>query len=171
MTRAVTGRSLSIARAALIAAVLALNGCGAAPQPANSQANAAAATTVVTITSANGPHRFTVELARSADAQERGLMFRTELAPDAGMLFAPYPPEGGPPRVATFWMKNTPIPLDIVFIRADGSIARIATNTVPFSEDRVSSDEPVAAVLELAGGRADALGIAEGDKASWTMPR
>lgn len=128
---------------------------------------APAKTVQVTITSANGPHVFTVETARTAAEQERGLMYRTDLADDGGMLFAPYPPEGGPPREANFWMKNTPSPLDIIFIRADHSIARIAENAVPFDQTPIPSGEPVAAVLELKGGRASALGIAEGDKVRW----
>ncbi|PNB52893.1 hypothetical protein C1X73_32400, partial [Pseudomonas sp. FW305-130] len=70
----------------------------------------------VTITSANGRHAFLVETARTKDQQERGLMFRTDIPQNGGMLFAPYPPEGGPPREANFWMKNTPSPLDIIFI-------------------------------------------------------
>ena len=94
-------------------------------------------------------------------------MFRTDLRPNGGMLFAPYPPDGGPPREASFWMRNTPSPLDIVFIRADGTIARIAENTVPFSEAPVPSGEPVAAVLEIPGGRTAELGIAEGDRVNW----
>ncbi|MDM3766480.1 DUF192 domain-containing protein, partial [Proteus mirabilis] len=82
----------------------------------------------VTVTSANGTHRFVVERAVTAQQQERGLMFRTDLTPDGGMLFWPYPAGGGAPKEASFWMKNTPTPLDIVFIRADGTIATIAEN-------------------------------------------
>jgi uncharacterized membrane protein (UPF0127 family) len=122
----------------------------------------------VTIASANGAHVFQVERATTAAEQARGLMYRTDLKPDGGMLFAPYPAEGGGPREANFWMKNTPTPLDILFIRADGTIATIAENTVPFSETPVPSREPVAAVLELVGGRAADLGIAEGDRVTWT---
>ena len=121
----------------------------------------------ITIASANGTHNFTVERAVTPAEQERGLMYRTDLKPDGGMLFWPYPPEGGGPRQASFWMKNTPTPLDILFIRADGTIATIVENTVPFSETPVLSREPVAAVLELVGGRAADLGIAEGDKVTW----
>jgi uncharacterized membrane protein (UPF0127 family) len=121
----------------------------------------------VTIASATGKHVFTVEVAATTARQAQGLMFRTDLKPDGGMLFAPYPPDGGGPREANFWMKDTPTPLDILFIRADGTIATIAENTVPFSETPVPSREPVAAVLELIGGRSAELGIAEGDKASW----
>ena len=83
------------------------------------------------------------------------------------MLFWPYPPDGSGPRPADFWMKNTPTPLDIAFIRADGTIARLAENTVPFSDTHIPSGEPVAAVLEIVGGRAAELGIAEGDRVSW----
>jgi len=89
-------------------------------------------------------------------------MFRATLAPDAGMIFPM-----SPPRYASFWMKNTVIPLDMIFIRADGRIARIAAETTPFSLLPVDSGEPVAAVLELAGGRAAQLGLAEGDKVVW----
>jgi uncharacterized protein len=121
----------------------------------------------VTITSSNGQHRFDVEVARTDTEQERGLMYRTNIPADSGMLFAPYPAEGGGPKEASFWMQHTPSPLDIIFIRADGTIARIAENTVPFSEDRIMSGEPVSAVLEINGGRAVDLGIAVGDKVSW----
>ncbi len=116
----------------------------------------------LTIRSATGRHRFTVEIARSPQEQATGLMQRESLTPDRGMLF-PY----DPPQPASFWMKNTLIPLDIIFIRADGRIARIAANTVPLSLEPVPSLEPVAAVLEIAGGRAAELGIAPGDRVSW----
>lgn len=146
-------------------AMLGAAGCGDA---GGSNVQVEAAETVpVTIRSANGAHVFTVEVADTAAEQERGLMYRTDLPPDGGMLFAPYPPDGGPPREASFWMRNTPSPLDIIFIRADGAIARIAENTTPFSDAPVPSGEPVAAVLEIPGGRAAELGIAEGDWVSW----
>lgn len=107
-------------------------------------------------------HRFEVEVARTGGQQERGLMYRTRIAPDGGMIFPM-----DPPRDAAFWMKNTLVPLDMLFIRADGTIARIAAMTVPRSLDVVPAGEPVAAVLELAGGRAAALGIAAGDRVRW----
>jgi uncharacterized membrane protein (UPF0127 family) len=107
-------------------------------------------------------HDFTVEVARTVEEQARGLMFRESLAPNAGMVF-PFPQ----PRPASFWMKNTLIPLDMIFVRADGTIARIAVNTVPHSLDPVAVEEPVAAVLELAGGRTVELGISEGDRVGW----
>ena len=116
---------------------------------------------LLTISSASGVHRFTVEIARSPEQQQHGMMFRTSMAPDRGMLF----PYEGPLEVG-FWMKNTLIPLDIIFIRADGAIARIST-AVPRSEELVPSGEPVVAVLEIAGGRAAELGIGEGDRVEW----
>lgn len=155
--------------AALALGLVVLGGCKGHSDGAAASGQAAPAKTLsVTIASANGRHDFRVEVARTAAEQEQGLMYRTDLADDGGMLFAPYPPEGGPPREATFWMKNTPSPLDIIFIRADHSIARIAENAVPFDQTPIPSGEPVAAVLELKGGRTSALGIAEGDKVSWT---
>ena len=121
----------------------------------------------LTIAGPKGSHEFRVEVAATADAQERGLMFRTDIPKDGGMLFAPYPPDGGPPKPAILWMKNTPSPLDILFIRPDHTIARIAENTVPFSETPIPSGEAVAAVLALNGGRANELGIDEGGKVTW----
>ena len=88
-------------------------------------------------------------------------MFRKSLAPDRGMIF-PYTP----PQHVAFWMKNTLIPLDMVFIREDGTIARIAT-AKPLDQTPVPSGEPVVAVLEIAGGRAAQLGIKAGDVARW----
>ena len=107
-------------------------------------------------------HRFTVEMARTSDEQAYGLMNRTKLGPNEGMLF-PFPA----PRPASFWMKNTLIPLDMIFVRADGTIARIAANTVPHSLESVGVGEPVAAVLEIPGGRAAELGIDESARVSW----
>ncbi|WP_404333813.1 DUF192 domain-containing protein [Sphingomonas sp. MMS12-HWE2-04] len=155
--------------AALAAAILLASGVSSADAPIRSQGmQAAAARTKVTVATRQGPRSFTVELARTGDEQERGLMFRTEIPADGGMLFTPYPGEGGGPREASFWMKNTPSPLDILFIRPDGTIAAIAANAAPFSEDAHKSGEPVSAVLEINGGKAAELGIAPGDKVSWS---
>jgi len=114
------------------------------------------------IRSGSKVHRFVVEIARSPQEQETGLMNRPSLAPDRGMIF-PY----DPPQPVAFWMKNTLIPLDMIFIRADGSIAQIAANTVPLSLEPVPSAEPIAAVLEIAGGRSAELGIHAGDRVDW----
>jgi uncharacterized membrane protein (UPF0127 family) len=113
------------------------------------------------IRSANGVHRFTVEVAATPAQQERGMMFRRSDAPNHGMIF-PF----NPPRDASFWMENTLIPLDIMFIRSDGTIARI-TQAKALDETPLPSGEPVALVLEIRGGRAAELGIKEGDVASW----
>lgn len=130
---------------------------------ANSAGDAAEAQlTRVTIDMAGKQHRFNVEVARTAEEQTKGLMFRTSLPPDGGMLF-PFPK----PKFASFWMKNTFIPLDILFIRADGSVDRIAENTIPESLEPVVSGGEVAAVLELAGGTAARLGIDESARISW----
>lgn len=89
-------------------------------------------------------------------------MYRDSLPDDGGMLF-PFPFA----RPASFWMLNTYIPLDMLFIREDGTIARIAANTVPRSQESMTSGEPVIAVLELNGGKTGELGISEGDRVSW----
>jgi uncharacterized membrane protein (UPF0127 family) len=115
----------------------------------------------LTITSASGVHHFTVDIAATPQQQETGLMFVKHLAPDRGMIF-PY----DPPQPVAFWMHNTLIPLDMVFIRADGTIARIATAKA-LDDTPVPSGEPIAAVLEIAGGRAAQLGIVPGDKVEW----
>jgi hypothetical protein len=120
----------------------------------------------LTIISSGRNHRFTVEVARTAEEQATGLMNRQQLAPDRGMIF-PFEKE----RVASFWMRNTLIPLDMIFIRADGSITNIEANTVPLSEEPVLSHEPVVAVLEIPGGRSAELGIKAGDKVQWSAPK
>jgi hypothetical protein len=115
----------------------------------------------LTIHSATGEHKFTVQVAATPQQQEHGLMFVRSLAPNEGMIF-PY----DPPQPVSFWMRNTLIPLDMVFIRADGTIARIAT-AKPLDETSIPGGEPVAAVLEIGGGRAEELGIRAGDKVDW----
>ena len=122
---------------------------------AQSQANAGA---VVTVVSANGKHRFNVELAETPVQQEQGLMFRRAMAEDAGMLFI-FPATA--PQ--TFWMRNTLIPLDMLFITADGRIADIHERAVPMSDATITSKVPVLAVLELNGGTVSRLGIKLGD--------
>jgi uncharacterized membrane protein (UPF0127 family) len=107
-------------------------------------------------------HEFRVEAARSREEQARGLMFRTEIGPEEGMIFPM-----DPPRDASFWMKNTVIPLDIIFIGTDRRILNIAANTVPYSEAPVRSAGVVSAVLELRGGRSAELGIGPGDRVEW----
>ena len=107
-------------------------------------------------------HSFIVEVAETSQQQSKGLMFRTELPDDKGMLF-PFVEV----RMASFWMKNTVIPLDIIFIRSGGVIENIAENTVPYSTIPVESTAPVTAVLELRGGVTAEMGIVAGDKVEW----
>ena len=111
------------------------------------------------IATKNGVQIFGVEMAVTPDEQARGLMFRRELPEKQGMLF-----DFQREQPTSFWMKNTYIPLDMIFIRADGRILRIAENTVPLSEALVPSGGPVRAVLEVIGGTAKKLGIAPGDR-------
>ena len=116
----------------------------------------------LTIRSGGRTHRFTVEVAATIEQQATGMMFRESIGANEGMLF-PY----ASPRLLSFYMRNTLIPLDLVFIRADGTIARIAADAVPLSEALIPSGEPIVAVLEVAGGRMAALGVAEGDRVGW----
>jgi uncharacterized protein len=135
-------------------------GCEAGAEQSTSPAGLKQVT--LCITSKTKTHSFTVEVAGGLISQAKGLMFRTELADTAGMIF-PF----GQPKRASFWMKNTVIPLDIIFVRPNGTIESIAENTVPYSTDPVESGEPVGAVLELRGGLTAELGIAAGDRVAW----
>lgn len=154
---------MRIRTAVSLALLLALTpGCkGMAGQVTDQQSGLEKIPLSVTTTKGN-ILKFTVEVASTPEAQQRGLMFRESLPQFGGMLF-PLNPQ----RTASFWMKNTPLSLDIIFIRKDGTIARIAAETVPYSLEQVESGEPVGAVLEIAGGRAAQLGIQENDKVSW----
>lgn len=111
------------------------------------------------VETASSQFRFEVEIADDPAERSQGLMFRETLADNAGMLFL-YPE----PQEVEFWMKNTPLSLDIVFVRADGSIARIAERTTPFSTDMIPSGEEVRAVLEVKGGLMRQLGVGVGDR-------
>jgi uncharacterized protein len=114
---------------------------------------------MLTITSKTGVHEFMVETARTEAEQARGLMFRRELPEGQGMLFV-FARE----RETAFWMQNTYVPLDMIFIRADGRIRRIAANTRPLSARLVPSRGVVRAVLEVVAGTAARLGLAPGDR-------
>ncbi len=100
-----------------------------------------------------------VEVANEPREKQVGLMFRTHLPDEKGMLF-PYKS----PQEVTMWMRNTYIPLDMVFIRADGVVHRIEKRAEPMSERIIASEGPVTAVLELAGGAADRFGLKAGDR-------
>ena len=159
------------ARATLYAVLAALAACSPMSADAGQKAAATAparhpasglAVVPLTIASANARHAFRVEIARSGEEQAKGLMFRTAMGANEGMIF---PME--PARQASFWMKNTVISLDLVFIGPDKRIESIAANAVPYSLSPLSSKGSVSAVLELNGGRAAQLGLAPGDRVAW----
>ena len=156
-----TGRAKLLAMAIMLAMPIACS-----TGPLGTSAAQAAELLPLTIKTAKGVRKFRVEIARTSEEQARGLMFRESLPVDGGMIFPLIPP-----RYASFWMKNTLIPLDMIFIRSDGTIERIEPETVPQTLEPVSSGEPVAAVLEIDGGMAAKLGITEGDKVSWSDPK
>jgi len=113
----------------------------------------------VTVRMSDGTeHIFQSEMALTAEQQAQGMMFRTQMAPNEGMLFV-----FGEVRRASFWMRNTLIPLDIIFVRANGRIANIVAKATPETDTSRRSTGRVAAVLEIPGGRAAELGIKAGD--------
>jgi hypothetical protein len=116
-------------------------------------------TASLTIVTASGRHRFTVEVATTPAQMEQGLMFRRHLAPDAGMIF-----DFGAPTTPTFWMKNTLIPLDMLFVDARGRIVNIRERAVPGSLEPISAAAMARAVIELNGGTAARLRIKPGDR-------
>ncbi|MGE5538811.1 MAG: DUF192 domain-containing protein [Gemmatimonas sp.] len=135
--------------AALLLLVSAAAACSQSADPARLE-----------IVTRSGEHRaFTVEVASRPDERERGLMYRQSLAADAGMLF-----DFGIDQPVSMWMKNTFIPLDMLFITADGTVTKIAADTVPQSLATIPSERPVRAVLEIKGGEAARQGIAPGDR-------
>ena len=113
----------------------------------------------LTIVSASGPHKFKVEIAATPGQMQQGLMFRSSLAADAGMLF-----DYGHPMPAMMWMKNTLIPLDMLFVDSQGRIVNIRERAVPGSLDTIAAAAPVRATIELNGGTAARLGIKPGDR-------
>jgi uncharacterized membrane protein (UPF0127 family) len=124
----------------------------------------AAESQTLEIVSKSGVHVFAVELAVTDAERERGLMFRKQLPEGQGMLF-----DFKREQEVSMWMENTYVPLDMIFIRKDGRILRIAENTEPLSRAIISSGGPVLAVLEVLGGTAKKLGIAAGDRVGAPM--
>jgi uncharacterized membrane protein (UPF0127 family) len=145
-------------RRIVLLAFLALSLAACGPNKSTPAALAGQHLTIVTRDGAT--HDFSIEMATTQSEIENGLMFRKHLDPDAGMLFY----FGRPERETAFWMKDTLIPLDMLFIRADGAIKFIHANAKPGDETEVLSNGPVAGVLEINGGRAAALGIKVGDR-------
>jgi uncharacterized membrane protein (UPF0127 family) len=113
----------------------------------------------LTVETAKGQTTFKVEVSDTAHLRQRGLMYRRDLPADQGMLF-----DFGKPRPVQMWMKNTYIPLDMIFIRADGTVVGIGADTVPLSEDTVGVAEPVKGVLEVVAGTAARIGLKPGDR-------
>ncbi len=113
----------------------------------------------LSIKTAKGRFKFNIEMAISRRQQSQGLMFRRSLAADAGMLF-----DYRIPQRISMWMKNTFIPLDMIFIDQDGKVINIAERAIPHSEVVISSKTPARAVLEVNGGTASRLGIRSGDQ-------
>ncbi|KZK80277.1 hypothetical protein PsW64_02841 [Pseudovibrio sp. W64] len=116
-------------------------------------------TEILEVRSVNGTHEFQVQVAETPDDRAQGLMGRTDLTADQGMLFI-FPQSG----LQYFWMKNTPTSLDIIFIGSDYKVKSIAANTVPYSEEIIPSGLPAQYVLEVVAGRAAELGIQPGDR-------
>lgn len=123
------------------------------------QATVAGQVEPLQLVTSSGTHDLKVERATTPEAQALGLMYRTELADDRGMLFV-----HDAPREIVMWMKNTYIPLDMIFLKSDGSVHRIAHKTEPHSETMIPSNGPVSAVLEIPGGAARRYGLKPGDK-------
>ena len=124
----------------------------------HAQGWAAAAGTLVLETD-SGPHSYSVEVATTDGERARGLMFRRTLPEASGMLFLYDEPQN-----VGMWMRNTYIPLDMVFISADGRVHRVETNTEPFSTDIITSGGDVVGVLELNAGQAEKIGLKPGDR-------
>lgn len=112
----------------------------------------------LTVRSGDSGVEFSVEIADEPRSRSRGMMYRDAVGENEGMLFL-----YGSPRVVSIWMKNTQIPLDVIYIKSDGVIAKIVRQAVPFSLQSLSSETPVQGILEIGGGQAEALGIQTGD--------
>ena len=138
------------ARGLLLALVLAVAGQGATAETCSPDS-------VIVTTPSGGAARFSVEIADDAQERARGLMFRESLPASHGMLFV-YPNE----RPLAFWMRNTLIPLDMIFVDAQGVVVNVHANAVPHDETSIPSTGPALAVLEIGGGLAGALGIVAG---------
>lgn len=158
-------------RALLLSLLLVLPACSAqsaqptptpAAQPSVHPVSGLPVVPLTVTTTGNRTHAFRVEVASTPQQQARGLMFRTAMGPDEGMIF-PY----AQPQVLSFWMKNTVLSLDIVFIGPDRRVINVADHAVPYSEASLTSDAPAIAVLELNAGRAAELGIVGGSKVDW----
>lgn len=153
----------NVLRSLLLAGLIA--GCAAVQTPDVSQAKSAYSappkltTETLEVITARGPVRFTVEVAADPASREYGLMYRRSMPERRGMIF-----DFGTPQNTAFWMRNTFIPLDMLFVTAEGRVLTIARNAKPHDERAIVSGGPIRAVIEINGGLADRLGIREGDQ-------
>jgi uncharacterized protein len=115
--------------------------------------------TRATLVTDTGSYDFTVEVVDTPQSRAKGLMYRTDLAPDAGMLF-----DFKEERETAFWMQNTLIGLDMIFIRADGTVRTVHANAIPHDTTSIPSGGPVQFVLEIPAGRAAEIGLKPGDR-------
>jgi uncharacterized membrane protein (UPF0127 family) len=145
----------------LVAAALPVVSGSLATSAQAEETNAAAAVSdrAAVLVTASGRHRFTIDVVDTPATRARGLMERTGIAPDYGMLF-----DFGVDQPVSFWMKNTPTPLDMIFIRADGTVAGIAADTTPYSLESIDSPAPVRFVLEVVAGTARRIGLVPGSR-------
>ena len=154
-------------RAALVAACLALGSvvaAGAGAFPTSGAAQAELPRIPLVLETRTGVHQYRAEVAATPDQQAAGLMFRTRMGAAEGMIF-PF----SPPRQASFWMENTILPLDLVFIDTNGRVQNIAANAKPYSRDLIPSDGVVQAVLELNAGEAARIGLKPGDRVRYRL--
>jgi uncharacterized membrane protein (UPF0127 family) len=142
----------------LLALLVPLTTATAAPAPLHLPVQ------TIVIDTAEGRRTFHVEIAADGPSQERGLMYRKSMEKNAGMLFQLPQPE-----FVIFWMKNTYIPLDLIFVRADGTVSSVSANAVPLSEAKIPSVGPVKAVIEINAGLAQTLDIVPGDQVHAAM--
>jgi uncharacterized membrane protein (UPF0127 family) len=166
-----TGVTGAVAAAAMLAGIAACSPVaagntttpsGTSATPAHQHPISGLAVIPLTVTTAKGPHTFQVEVAATDAQQEHGLMFRNAMGADEGMIFP-----SSPPKRTAFWMKNTVIGLDIIYIGTDHKVLNIAANAVPYDETPLPSAGEVSGVLELNAGRAAQLGIGQGDTVTW----
>ncbi|WP_353227722.1 DUF192 domain-containing protein [Novosphingobium sp.] len=179
MTQMIRKLAVQANWAGLAAAIAMLVGAGAcSPVAATDAASGAPTATATTapklhpisglaviplrVVTTKGEHLFQVEVAATPLAQERGLMWRTAMGADEGMIFP-----NDPPRRTAFWMRNTVIGLDIIYVGADHRVLNIVANAVPYDETPLPSAGAVSGVLELIAGRAAQIGLQPGDKVTW----
>ena len=119
----------------------------------------------VTVTTQTGDHTFDAQVADTPQTRSKGLMFRRDMPPREGMLFI-FEQE----QPLSFWMENTPLPLDLIFIRDDGSVRHVAKNAVPYSRASIPSRGSARFVLEVNAGVADEIGLKQGDLIAFPRP-